>query len=89
MRTLRPETICGDLKSFKIMKNALYFTLKSFFVLKIFKFFGHKEKRLDWKNKVHFKFMTSQPGKQTIAIQILPNISRSKGNQTVLSVNRT
>ena len=27
--------------------------------------------------------MTSQPGKQTIAIYILPNISRSKGNQTV------
>ena len=27
--------------------------------------------------------MTSQPGKQTIAIHILPNISRSKGNQTM------
>ena len=27
--------------------------------------------------------MTSQPGKQTIAIQILPNISRSKGNQAM------
>ena len=27
--------------------------------------------------------MTSQPGKQTNAIQILPNISRSKGNQTM------
>ena len=27
--------------------------------------------------------MTSQPGKQTIAIQILPNISKSKGNQTM------
>ena len=26
--------------------------------------------------------MTSQPGKQTIAIHILPNISRIKGNQT-------
>ena len=26
--------------------------------------------------------MTSQPGKQTIAIHILPNNSRSKGNQT-------
>ena len=25
----------------------------------------------------------SQPGKQTIAIHILPNISRSKGNQTM------
>ena len=27
--------------------------------------------------------MTSQPGKQTIAIHILPYISRSKDNQTV------
>ena len=27
------------------------------------------------------KFMTSQPGQQTIAIHILTNISRSKGNQ--------
>ena len=29
------------------------------------------------------KSMTSQLGKQTIAIQILPNISKSKGNQTM------
>ena len=28
-------------------------------------------------------FMTSQPGLQTIVIQILSNISRSKGNQTM------
>ena len=28
------------------------------------------------------KFMTSQTGQQIITIQILPNISRSKGNQT-------
>ena len=27
--------------------------------------------------------MTSQPGKQTIAIHVLPNISRSKANQTI------
>ena len=27
--------------------------------------------------------MTSQPGKRTIAIHILPNNSRSKGNQTM------
>ena len=29
------------------------------------------------------KFMTSQPGKQTIAIHRLPNTSRSKDNQTM------
>ena len=27
--------------------------------------------------------MTSQPKKQTVAIHILPNISRSKGNQAM------
>ena len=27
--------------------------------------------------------MTSQPGKQTFAVHILPDISKSKGNQTV------
>ena len=27
--------------------------------------------------------MTSQPGLQTIAVHILPNISQSKGNQTI------
>ena len=35
------------------------------------------------KIKLISKFMTSQPGKQTIAIHILPNISRSKANQTI------
>ena len=34
-------------------------------------------------SNVNFKFMTPQPGQQTIAIHILPNISRSKGNQTM------
>ena len=29
------------------------------------------------------KFLTSQPGHQTVAIHILPNISRSKGNQAM------
>ena len=35
------------------------------------------------KVRLFSKFMTSQAGKQTIAIHILPNISRSKGNQTM------
>ena len=29
------------------------------------------------------KFMMSKPGKQTIAIHILPDISRNKGNQLI------
>ena len=35
------------------------------------------------KVKLISKFMTSQPGKQTIAIHTLPNISRIKVNQTM------
>ena len=33
--------------------------------------------------KVDFKFMTLQTWKQTITIHILPNMSRSKGNETM------
>ena len=44
---------------FKIMKNDFYFTLKSPFILKVFKFcldfFGRVEKRLDWRDKVNFE----------------------------------
>ena len=42
-----------------------------------------------WKNsfigkiRLISKFVTSQPGSQTIAIHILTNISRSKRNQTI------
>ena len=49
------------------MKNAFYFILKAFFVLKIFKFlswvFGHVEKTagLEQYNKLISKFMTSPP----------------------------
>ena len=39
----------------------------------------------DFIKKIRFilKSMTSQPGRRIIAIHILPNISRSKGNQTM------
>ena len=44
----------------KMVKNAFYFTLKAFFILKIFKFlswlFGQVSKRRDYKDKVKFKF---------------------------------
>ena len=73
------------------MKNANYFKLKALFVLNIFKIlsllFGDVEKQPDQKDKVNFKIydVTTwvQHGKQTIAIYIFPNISRSKGNQTM------
>ena len=38
---------------------------------------------IDYKGKLISKFMTSQPGSQTIAIKILSNISQSEDNQTV------
>ena len=43
----------------KLMKKAVYFTLKAFLVLKIRKFlsglFGYEEKRRDWKDKINLK----------------------------------
>ena len=43
-----------------MMKNDFYFSLKAFFVLKIFKIlswrFRYIEKRLDWKDTINFKF---------------------------------
>ena len=41
------------------------------------------EKQFDYKDKLDLKIMTSQPGLQTIPVHILPNISQSKGNQTM------
>ena len=69
----------------KMMRNVFHFTLKAIFVLKIFKFlswlFGQVKNSLIRKIRIISKFMTSQSGKQTIAIHILPNVTRSKGNQ--------
>ena len=36
--------ICFNESPLKMMKNAFYFVIKAFFVLKIFKFFQHVEK---------------------------------------------
>ena len=61
-----------------MMKNAFYFALKALFVLKILVMYKNGLIR---KIRLFSKFMTSQPGKQTIVIHILPNISRSRSNQ--------
>ena len=62
------------------MKNAFYFTLKALFVLKIFSFlswlFGHIEKQLNKKDEVISKFVTSQRGYQSIAIDMLTNLKK-------------
>ena len=78
--------ICLIESPIKMMKNAFHFILNAIFVLKIFKFlshFGEVGKSLIRKIRLTSKFMMSQPGLQTIAIHILPNISQSKGNQTM------
>ena len=71
-----------------MIKNAFYFILKAPFVLNIFKFsslrFGHVEKNsLIRKIRLISKYMTSQPDSQANPIDILPNISQSKGNQAM------
>ena len=43
--------------------------------------FGHVEKQLDKKTKVIFKLYNVTNWEQIITIHILPNISRSRGNQ--------
>ena len=81
--------ICLTESPLKLMKNAFYFIFKVFsFVLKISKYlkrlFGHVEKTACVrKTRLTSKFMWSQPGLQTITIHLLPNISQSKGNQTM------
>ena len=80
--------ICLIENPLKMMKNSFCFILKALFVLKIFEFlsrlFGHVQKNgLIRKLRLISKFMTSQPGLQTIAIHILLHISQSKHNQTI------
>ena len=68
------------------MKNA-YFFLKALFILKIFNFgldfFNHRGKELDKKAKINFKIYGVTIWKKAITIHLLPNIARSKENQTM------
>ena len=70
-----------------MMKNAFYFILKALFVLKIkvfvTTFWSCRKNGLIKKTRLTSNFITSQPGSQTIAIHMLPDISQSKGNQTM------
>ena len=69
----------------KMIENTFYFTSKASFVLKIFKFcldfLVFYENGLIRKKRLISKFMTSQTGKQTIVIHVLPNILRNNDNQ--------
>ena len=46
-------------------------------------FWSCRKNGLIRKIRLALKFMTSQPGLQTIAIHMLPNISQSKDNRTM------
>ena len=63
------------------MKNAFYSTLKAFFVFKRFKFLSCGKNGSIIKIRLISK--STQPGEETIAIHILPNISRTKGIQAM------
>ena len=77
----------------KIMKNVFYFTLKAFFVPKIFKFlswfFGHVVKLLDYKDKANFKihdvttWLTNNCKAHIAEEEYQNNISESKDNQAM------
>ena len=71
----------------KMIKNVFYFTSKTLFVPKIFKIlswlFGHVAKQHDEKGKVIFKFYDVTAWLTSNRLRILPNISRSIGNQTM------
>ena len=60
----------------KMIKNALYFILKALFTFKM-------KNNLTRKLWLISKFIMSRTKQQIITIRILPNISRSKGSQTM------
>ena len=71
--------ICLIENPLRMIKNAFYVILKASFS----SFWSCRKHGLIRKMGLTSKFMTSQPGLQTIAIHILSNISQSKGNQTM------
>ena len=68
-----------------MLKNTFYFISKALLVLKIFKFcpdfLDHVGKQFD--KMVILKINDVTNCQQAITIHIFPNISRSKGNQTM------
>ena len=79
--------IWGTWNSFKNDGKCFLFHLKSSFwsqdIFFFFSVFVMYKNGLIWKIRLITKFMLSQSGWPTIAIHILTNISRSKGNQEI------
>ena len=73
--------------SLNMMKNVFCFTSKDLFILKIFNIlslsFGHVAKQLDKKDEVNFKFYDVRTCLTNNPNTILPNFSRSTGNQAM------
>ena len=77
-----------DWKAFKNDEKCFLFHLKSSFPSQdiwvfVTIFWSYGKNGLIRKIRLTSKFMVSQTGLQTIAIHLLPNISQSKGNQTI------
>ena len=90
VRLLPSKKLCYllDWKPFKNDEKCLLFHLKRSFCSQdiyvfVTIFWLCRKNGLIRKIRLTSKFMTSQPGSQTIAILILPNISQSKGNHTI------
>ena len=64
------------------MKNVFYSNLKALYI-HILDLWSCRKNELIRKIRLISKLMTSKPGKQTIAIHIWPNISRSKDKLTM------
>ena len=87
LRTLRSKTIFGNSKPFKNNEKCSLFHLKSssfsIYLNFCLDFLVMNKKGLMRKIRLISRLVRSQPGKQTIAMYILSNISRSSGNQTI------
>ena len=68
------------------MKNAFYFILFHFYFCQTF--WSCRKNGLLRKRRLISKFMMSQPGEQTIKIEILFNISRSKSNHQTMKLGK-
>ena len=84
-RTLRSETIFGNWKPFKNDEECFLFHLEIFsrYLSFCLEFLVKLKNSFIRKIRLVLKIMTSQPDEQTYSIHILPNISRSKGNETI------
>ena len=84
-QALRSEKMFCNSEQFKIMKNAFFHLKNPFWFKTVWIFALHvfwSCKKMAWLAR---KFATSQRGKQTVAIHLLPKISVREGNQIIKS----